>query len=75
MSDNNKAQPLDALAVTEYTDASGEVQTRWRQIGVAFKNRDGSLTIKLDAVPLSGKMQIRKRKPKEEKPPPAAGVM
>jgi hypothetical protein len=31
----------------------------WVRIGTAFQNRDGSLTIRLDAVPLSGQLQVR----------------
>jgi hypothetical protein len=31
----------------------------WLRIGMAFVNRDGSLNVKLDAVPLSGQLQIR----------------
>jgi hypothetical protein len=31
----------------------------WNRIGSAFKNRDGSYNIFLDAIPLGGKVQIR----------------
>ena len=31
----------------------------WNRIGVAFVNRDGSINVKLEAVPVSGEMQIR----------------
>ena len=31
----------------------------WTRIGVAYTNRDGSLNIKLDAIPVSGTMQVR----------------
>ncbi len=31
----------------------------WTKIGVAFVNRDGSLTVRLDAHPLNGVLQIR----------------
>lgn len=35
-------------------------RTIWNQVGIAFpENRDGSITIQLSAVPLSGKLQIR----------------
>lgn len=42
-------------------------KARWTQIGVAFVNRDGSLNVKLDAVPVSGELHIRDLKPKEDK--------
>ncbi len=31
----------------------------WLRIGLAFPNRDGSLNVRLDALPLSGQLQIR----------------
>jgi len=47
-----------AYAVTEKGDRSF-----WTRIGVAFVNRDGSLTVKLDAMPVSGSIQIRDEDP------------
>lgn len=31
----------------------------WNRVGVAFVNNDGSINVKLDAVPVSGELQIR----------------
>jgi hypothetical protein len=31
----------------------------WNRIGVAFVNNDGSINVKLDAVPVTGELQIR----------------
>ena len=31
----------------------------WLRIGIAFVNRDGSLNVRLDAVPLTGQLHIR----------------
>jgi len=31
----------------------------WNRIGVAFLNQDGSINVKLDAVPVTGELQIR----------------
>ena len=31
----------------------------WRRIGTAFVNRDGSLNVLLDALPVGGKIHIR----------------
>jgi hypothetical protein len=31
----------------------------WVKIGAAFVNKDGSLTVKLDALPMNGQLQIR----------------
>jgi hypothetical protein len=34
----------------------------WRQIGVAFENRDDSLSVVLDSLPLDGKLHIREQR-------------
>ena len=39
----------------------GRDRSRWVRVGVAFDNKDGSLNVLLDAVPLSGRLQIRSR--------------
>jgi hypothetical protein len=31
----------------------------WNRVGVAFVNNDGSINVKLDAVPVTGELQIR----------------
>jgi hypothetical protein len=46
----------------------GRQSTRWVRVGVAFDNRDGSLNVLLDALPLSGRLQIRGR---DQDPDPA----
>jgi hypothetical protein len=38
----------------------------WSRCGVAFVNRDGSLSVKLEAVPVSGEMVIRDYTPRED---------
>ena len=45
-------------AVTE----KGE-KSFWTKIGMAFVNRDGSLTVRLDAMPMNGVLQIRDEDP------------
>jgi hypothetical protein len=57
-------KPLDVVAITERND-----KTYWQRCGAAFKNRDGSLTLLLDTIPLSGKLQVREPKPREDRPP------
>lgn len=39
--------------------AGGEEKTKWTRIGVAFKNRDGSLNVQLNYLPIDGRFQIR----------------
>ena len=38
----------------------------WNRIGVAFVNSDGSVNVKLEAIPVSGEMQIRDYVPRED---------
>jgi hypothetical protein len=38
----------------------------WNRIGVAFTNQDGSINVKLDALPTGGTLQIRDYEPREE---------
>ena len=38
----------------------------WNRVGVAFVNNDGSINVKLEAVPVSGEIQIRDYQPKYE---------
>jgi hypothetical protein len=50
-----------AYVITERGD-----KTFWNRIGVAFTNRDGSINVKLDALPISGQLQIRDYEPRED---------
>jgi hypothetical protein len=40
----------------------------WNRVGVAFVNSDGSINVKLEAVPVNGEVQIRDYVPREEAP-------
>ena len=35
------------------------VRSRWVRIGIGFVNHDGSINVKLDAVPVNGTLHIR----------------
>jgi hypothetical protein len=37
----------------------------WNRIGAAFENKDGSLNVKLDSLPIGGEMQIREYVPRD----------
>jgi hypothetical protein len=41
----------------------------WLRVGAAFPNRDGSLSVLLDAVPTNGRLQIREYEPRDSRPP------
>lgn len=42
----------------------------WRVVGSAFVNRDESLTVLLDALPVNGKLHIREATEREERAKP-----
>lgn len=46
-------------AVYTVVDRDGGGRSAWVRIGSAYTNRDGSLTLKLDALPVHGTMQVR----------------
>ena len=49
----------DVYAIYESKD--GQQRSRWVRVGVAFPSKDGSLNVLLDALPLSGRLQLRDR--------------
>jgi hypothetical protein len=49
-------------------EKEGWDKSLWIRVGSAFENRDGSLTILLDALPVNGKLQVRERKAREPSP-------
>jgi hypothetical protein len=60
--------PQDANARSHkavYTVVEGkDDKSYWRQLGVAFVNRDGSINVLLDALPVNGRLQIRDAEPR-----------
>jgi hypothetical protein len=59
-----KPQPLTAYSVRDY-EKNGEKKSDWTRIGVAFAHRDGNgFDIALDAMPIDGRVVLRKAKPK-----------
>lgn len=46
---------------------TGEGRSIWRMVGAAFVNRDESLTVLLDALPVNGRLHIREPGEREEK--------
>ena len=49
-----------------YVITSRGTKKFWNRVGVAFINGDGSLNVRLDAIPVSGEMHIRDYVPKSE---------
>ena len=58
----NGGKRLSVLAILERPDRDDESKTytRWVRIGAAFTNRDGSINLILDALPLgTNRLQVR----------------
>ena len=51
----------DVYAIYESKNGEKEQKTRWVRVGVAFDNADSSINVLLDALPLTGRLQIRNR--------------
>ena len=71
MNDVNGTKKLQVLAVIEREDKP----TIWRQVGVAFQNRDGSTTLYLDAFPIgTNKLQVREERERTASAASGAGA-
>ena len=44
----------------------GAGKSYWTRVGVGFVNRDGSITLKLDAIPVNGTLQVREWEARED---------
>ena len=61
--------PRNTKAVYMITEREG-ARSLWTRVGSAWVNRDGSTTLRLDALPLSGTLQVRDPEPR---PLPTSG--
>ena len=72
--DNGTAQPANHKNVYTVIDNKNGRKPFWVKIGAAFTNRDGSFTIRLDALPLNGTMQVREPAVWEDRRPELAST-
>ena len=49
----------DAMMVEEYVDGQGQGRSKWTRIGAAFVNKDGSIGVQLNALPITGKVILQ----------------
>ena len=56
----------DVFAVTEREAGAEGAKKWWTKVGIGFVNRDDSINVVLDALPLNGRLQIRDRRRPEE---------
>jgi len=43
----------------------GPGKSWWTKVGIGFVNRDGSINLRLDAIPTNGTLQVRDYEPRE----------
>lgn len=66
MSQTREGSPKNkrvAYTIVERTEG----KSYWVRVGTAFENRDGSLNVYLDAIPVNGRLQIREYPPDDER--------
>jgi hypothetical protein len=51
-------------AVYHIKDLGDGKKSIWMKVGTAFVNKDGSINVLLDALPVDGRLHIREEKPK-----------
>jgi hypothetical protein len=54
--------------IVERGQGSGMTKSYWTRVGVGFVNRDGSITLKLDCIPINGTLQVREWEPYDRRP-------
>ena len=64
-SGNGRRPPLEAFNIIE---REGLERPYWQKIGVGWVNRDGSINVQLDSLPIAGKVQLREYKERADKP-------
>ena len=80
MTTNDPKKPLAVYAITpERRDRDGKLIKKegdgfWHEVGAAFINADQSINVYLDAVPVTGRLNIRERKERSEATTAAGGV-
>jgi hypothetical protein len=53
-----KENRFDVFTITD-RERDGKTASYWLKVGVAFRNKDGSLNVYLDALPVNGRLQLR----------------
>lgn len=64
VNDGGRIETMSFLTV--FMIQKGKTRSFWTRIGVAFRNKDNSLNVKLDAIPASGQLHIRESQKGED---------
>ncbi|HLK37649.1 MAG TPA: hypothetical protein VKU41_12905 [Polyangiaceae bacterium] len=60
-------QPRNMKAVYTIVER-GQGKSHWVRVGVGFTNQDGSLNLRLDAIPVNGRLQVREWEAYDRRP-------
>jgi hypothetical protein len=60
------AAEVKMMYVYTIVEKQGAEKPFWTKIGACFSNRDGSLNVLLDALPVNGRLHIRPREANHE---------
>lgn len=67
-----KGNRFTVFSIREGKTDEGKLISVWVRAGSAWRNRDGSMNVYLDVLPLDGKLHIRETAEKDmDAPPPA----
>jgi hypothetical protein len=55
------------FTIVERGTSNGMTKSYWTRVGIGFVNKDGSITLKLDCIPISGTLQVREWEPYERR--------
>lgn len=55
----------DAMCVREY-ETQGQTKSAWTKVGSGFTNKDGSISVLLDAIPINGRIVLQVPLTKEQ---------
>lgn len=56
---------MKKYTVSSPVNFGNEGKTKWVRVGIAFDNKDGSINVIFDALPLNGKVTIKEQSQKE----------
>lgn len=56
------------FTVVERGTSNGMTKSYWTRVGIGFVNKDGSINLKLDCLPINGTLQVREWEPYDRRP-------
>lgn len=74
MEDNQRNMKSVWTMVERTQSTTGATKSYWTRVGVGFVNRDASITLKLDCLPINGTLQVREWEPYERRQDTGAGA-